>query len=210
MYLSKILLDPASKRVQNEISNRYELHRTLLAQFKDAKREKIGLLYRLEATNGNEYQPITLLVQTQIAPDWQLWGKQSDLVNQAEVKEFQVDSTPGAKYYFRLLANPTAKVKQADGKGKRLGLYQPAEQLEWLKRKAGLNGFLPEALNLTDKGMVESTKKDRGTTYRIKHFAILYEGVLVVTDQHQFSNSMIRGIGSAKAFGFGLLSLVRV
>ncbi|MGV8049188.1 MAG: type I-E CRISPR-associated protein Cas6/Cse3/CasE [Anaerolineaceae bacterium] len=210
MYLSKILLDPSSKRVQNEISNRYELHRSLMSQFEDAKREEIGLLYRLEFANGYEYQPITLLVQTQVAPDWQLWEKYNGPANQAEVKEFQVETTPGARYYFRLLANPTVKVKQADEKGKRLGLYQPTEQLEWLKRKSRLNGFLLEALNLTDKGMVESTKRDQGTVYHIKHLAILYEGILVVTDQYQFSNSLIRGIGSAKAFGFGLLSLVRI
>ena len=29
MYLSQLLLDPASRRVQSELSNRYELHRTL-------------------------------------------------------------------------------------------------------------------------------------------------------------------------------------
>ena len=67
MYLSKLLLDPAKRQVRLELANRYELHRTLLAQFEGHTRDQIGLLYRIEVENLYVYQPIALFVQSQVA-----------------------------------------------------------------------------------------------------------------------------------------------
>ncbi len=44
---------------------------------------------------------------------------------------------------------------------------------------------------------------------RLTFNAALMEGVLEVTDAEQFVNTIRNGIGSAKSFGFGLLSVVR-
>jgi CRISPR system Cascade subunit CasE len=40
------------------------------------------------------------------------------------------------------------------------------------------------------------------------HSAVEYRGVLTVTDPARFYGTFTRGIGSAKAFGFGLLVIV--
>jgi len=37
--------------------------------------------------------------------------------------------------------------------------------------------------------------------------SVLYNGLLEVTDPDLFHRALIRGIGSGKAFGFGLLSV---
>ncbi len=43
----------------------------------------------------------------------------------------------------------------------------------------------------------------------LDHDSVLFEGVLTVTDTEAFINTLASGIGSAKSFGFGLLSLAR-
>lgn len=207
MYLSKLSLDPKNAQVQSEIANRYELHRTLTAQFPGRKRKEIGLLYRLELPDLYHLQPITLLVQTQVAPIWENIQKRGMLILSPQIKEFDPHFSTSNIFYFRLLGNPTARRKQPDGSRKRVGLYDREEQQEWMRRKAKGGGFNIVSLQLTDLGLVESTKKANKKTFQIKHLAIRYEGILSITDPEQFSKTIAKGIGSAKAFGFGLLSL---
>lgn len=208
MYLSKLSLDPRSRQVQAEISNRYELHRTLTAQFSEEKREKIGLLYRVELPNYNN-EAITLLVQSQLDPSWDGLLDAKLLINQPEIKSFDVIFSEGSSYYFRLLANPTIRRSQTEGKGKRVGLYTPQEQQDWLFRKADQGGFKIIGTNLLDLGFVESIKRKHNRTYAIKQLAVQFDGLLKVCNPEKFTAALINGIGSAKAFGFGLLSLAK-
>ena len=46
----------------------------------------------------------------------------------------------------------------------------------------------------------------KGTTHGV-HYAVEFQGVLTVTDSALFRTTFTTGIGSAKAFGFGLLAL---
>ena len=210
MFLTQFILDPQSRQVQRELANRYELHRTLTAQFPALKREDIGLLYRLEMPEGYQYSAIKLLVQTRVEPCWDnLWHK-GLLLEVPEVKAFDIPSTVGEMFYFRLVANPTVRRKQAAGeKGQRVGLYKSGEQEAWLKRKAEGAGFEVLALRLRDLGMIESRKQTSGRTYVIQHQAVQFEGGLQVSDPDRFRRTIIHGMGRAKAFGFGLLSLAK-
>ncbi|NLN84436.1 MAG: type I-E CRISPR-associated protein Cas6/Cse3/CasE [Firmicutes bacterium] len=209
MYLSQILLDPANRRVQSELSNRYELHRTLTAQFPTNQRSDISLLYRLEMPDRQMYQPITLLVQTALEPDWSELAKTALLIDSPRVKTFNPDLPAGARFYFRLVANPTMRTKHADGKSRRVGLLGAEAQKEWFQRKAQQGGFIVESLEIQNLGMLESIKKKNNLTYQITHSAVQFEGILRVTDQQKFKTTLVKGIGSAKAFGFGLLSLAK-
>jgi CRISPR system Cascade subunit CasE len=210
MYLSQILLDPASHQVQSELSNRYELHRTLTAQFPSNQPKEINLLYRVEIPERQVYQPIPLLVQTTIEPNWSGLSRSGLVAGLPQVKTFSPAFPNGANYYFRLLANPTMRKKQPDNKSKRVGLYSTEAQTEWFKRKAQQGGFTVDCLNLSDHGLVESIKKKNKQTHHIKHLAIQFDGLLCVTDPQLFQKTLLKGIGSAKAFGFGLLSLAKL
>ena len=52
-------------------------------------------------------------------------------------------------------------------------------------------------------------RKLYGHRHDITHFAVKFEGELVVTDPTRFAETLKNGIGSAKGFGFGLLSVAR-
>jgi CRISPR system Cascade subunit CasE len=42
------------------------------------------------------------------------------------------------------------------------------------------------------------------------HFAVVFDGLLRVTDTGAFTETLVHGLGSAKAFGFGLLSIAPI
>jgi len=122
-----------------------------------------------------------------------------------------------SRYRFSLLANPTKKVVNPDkpkvvrpnGKldrnrnSRRIPLTRREDLLAWLRRKAEAGGFS------VDLQAVRTIP--RGREYFFKpgargvHYATEFQGVLQVTNPAQLRQTFTTGIGSAKAFGFGLL-----
>lgn len=209
MYLSKLLFDPYKRQVRNELANRYELHRTLCAQFKGINRADIGLLYRIEVGNPNQVEPILMLIQTQVEPNWQGILERGLLVEPAVIKQYEPVFSNGDTYHFRLLANPSVRRKEGDYAGKRVALLKEEEQASWLKRKATTGGFELAQLDFSEQGKIISRKLIDGKEATLTHQAVLYSGTLVVEDSERFHEAYTKGIGSGKAFGFGLLSLVK-
>jgi CRISPR system Cascade subunit CasE len=105
-------------------------------------------------------------------------------------------------FKFRLLANPTVKRN-----GKRVGLRSDAEQLDWIARKSDLSGFTLGRIINIPKDDVVGRKSSSGEDIVLT--SVLFEGTLRVDDPTSFRDSLECGIGSGKAFGFGLLSLAR-
>lgn len=110
-------------------------------------------------------------------------------------------------YRFQLRANPT---KRENVSRKRLPLRTPQEQADWLKRKAQQCGFAvnEDLLRIIPEGREWFRVEKRGQSGI--HHAVEFEGVLAVTDPVAFQAAFIKGLGSAKGFGFGLLALVPV
>lgn len=114
-----------------------------------------------------------------------------------------------ATYRFQLCANPTKKIKAflPDGSQRPNGRREPLRKREdlvaWIRRKGEQNGFV------VDETMLQAYP--RGREYFEKnghiglHSAVEFRGVLKVTEPERFRQAVTSGIGSAKAFGFGLL-----
>lgn len=209
MYLTRFLLDPRDRQARKELANRYELHRTLLSAFSDVPREEIGLLYRVELVSQEILRPIEVLVQTQIVPHWDTLDQAVHRALAVDVKEFNIDPKPGTAYYFRLEGNPTVRRITGAYSGKRVELRQLEEQSAWLGRKAARHGFGLLSLETTDRGKVISYKPGSEKRITITHQSVLYQGLLEVNDPDLFLDAVRSGIGGAKGFGFGLLSLAR-
>lgn len=211
MYLSRLILNPRSRQVQAEIAHPYEMHRTVLRAFaEDLSQTEERVLFRLDVHPRTGLP--TLLVQSQTGPDWSYLAAGSyllppDLLPPGEVnpgvKEVELAFRPGQMLAFRLLANPTKRLGKQAGpdKGKRVGLYRPEEQLAWLHRKGEQHGFqvltaIPTAQRRTDDHRRQ-----------LKFLSVCFDGVLKVLEPERFLAAVHQGIGSGKAFGFGLLSL---
>ena len=157
-----------------------------------------------------------ILVQSAIEPDWDYAFHNAChlLAARPETRVLDMTFSPDEVCCFRLRANPTAKMRvRADRSparnGVRVGLYTEDEQLAWLQRKAQAGGFSVVSCHIVPEGKVLSRKGGEAPEDRMQHLAVRFDGVLRVTDPDCLLNTLRNGIGSAKAFGFGLLSLAR-
>jgi CRISPR system Cascade subunit CasE len=120
-------------------------------------------------------------------------------------------------YRFTLLANPTKKLaapRDADGKrrnAKRAPVSTREDLIAWLQRKGSQHGFQidPDTLQTIPRPRQVFVKRSRADEKRHAglHTATEFIGVLKVTDPAAFTAATHSGIGSAKAFGFGMLCL---
>lgn len=198
-------------------------------------RARHGVLHRVEPeTRGGA---ILLLVQTGVTPDWDMFmqGHPEYLLHKPESKaldDFHAAIQSGDRLLFRLRANvtrrmirpdpehapnATPKTVERDGRtllsGVRRGVYSEADRLQWMARKGELHGFtlvpvtsdslVPDVRILPEQTLRENRKG--GAAFS----SALFEGRLLVLDPEKLREALVAGIGSAKAFGFGLLTVKR-
>jgi CRISPR system Cascade subunit CasE len=220
MYLSRIQLDPRCREVRRDLSDPYQLHRTLCRAFStpDKKCAEAGLLWRIEPEAGLAGGP-RILVQSKAVPNWAGVGVQGWLAHADRAlnltERLQLDSLEvGQRFRFRLRANPCVTRE-----GKRLGLLRLEDQEAWVERKGGLHGFslsmspsthlsgLPRERSQVTVSQERMLRGRQGNGNAISIYSVLFDGILSVADPERFLNALGTGIGHGKAMGLGLLSV---
>jgi len=213
MYLSRLILNPRNRRVQREVADPYQMHRSIMRAFPDDLDDQTErVLFRLEP-HPHAGTP-SLLVQSLTHPDWAWLAEPGargyllpvDAPNPA-IKSFDLSLVPGQALAFRLRANPTVKRRFKDGQHKRVGIYREEEQIKWLERKAGWGGFHLISVNTHRQETVGGRIRRDGATHKLRLLSIQFDGLLQVTDPERLRQAVRQGIGSGKGLGFGLLSL---
>ncbi|WP_444678648.1 type I-E CRISPR-associated protein Cas6/Cse3/CasE [Halomonas sp. E19] len=204
MYLTRLMLDPRSTQARRDLADAYDMHRTLVRAFVvDEQDAPARFLWRLEP-GANPWTSPVVLVQSQETGNWDaLQALPGYLQRPGESKCLDLDELvqPRQQYRFRLLANPT--VTRA---GKRYGLPGEAEQLAWLQRQGDRHGFEVKSALVTASDMLDSQRKGRAS---IMLQRACFEGLLQVSRADDVRLALVNGIGPAKAFGCGLLSMAR-
>jgi len=213
MYLTKLTLNLKNKQVRSEINSPYELHRTILKAFShDPNFNQNKILFRIEKPKYNSIQSgIEILVQSKnIMPIWSnLTVKQNYFLTEPKTKQIQLKQLPITTYLFKLTANPTIKRN-----GKRYALYKENDQIQWLIKKGIQHGFKPIYLNCSNFTIGNKSKTKNLTQQQLRksdiyHFGVNYTGAIQITDPEKALNALLNGIGPAKAFGFGLLTIAK-
>ncbi len=206
MYLSQLILDPRSRSVLHDLADPYQLHRTLMSAFPSSLPAGERVLFRVEQQRKIPY--LSILVQSSTLPDWNGLNERAYLLLPASVKPFHVHPAIGQAFRFRLLANPTKRLRGNDKTdGPRVGLLRQEDQIAWLERKAGQNGFRVLEVQTIKTLHPDAVKRENGKTHHIHSEAVRFDGFLQVTEPEPFLMGLTCGIGSGKGFGFGLLSL---
>jgi len=205
MYLSKIHIP------WQQAQNPYQLHQALwrlFPGFEDADREFLFRVEQLQKGMGAQ-----VLMQSAMQPQS---SEQSPAI--LAQREYVLNVQNGQRLRFRLRANPIKTIKDSskgtvEKKGKtftktvRVPLLHEEQQQAWLERK--LQAFAQlETLIVQPEPVLYFRKVKEGRTGKIQ--TVMFDGVLMVTDAEAFNSQIPKGIGPAKAFGCGLLSLARI
>jgi CRISPR system Cascade subunit CasE len=170
-----------------------------------------GFLFRVDPRPDGR---AVIIVQSAVEPDWDYaFHNARYLLAAAQVKSFEPRFTKGQRLRFRLAANPTRRLSgnSPDAKQESIGkrVPVPTDKLhDWLIRRAGHAGFSVDEKSVTVQPGYVYMKKSGDEKGRLR--SVRYEGILAVNDPARFQETLIHGIGSGKAFGFGLLSVAPV
>ena len=210
MYLSRLTLNLSHPVVARAASDLHALHRLVLQGFPDAAEGGTGrVLYRLERPTGPRSLP-TMIVQSEKEADW---SSLEALTLQIDgPREYNPAHSSGQMFRFRLRATPTKKTffgEEAARPGhRRVGFFKEDEQREWLERKGrDGGGFEVVQVRVTSLGWQEGKKPSGGI---LRHHAVEFDGSLKIIDPLAFAETLASGVGPAKGFGFGLLSIARL
>lgn len=205
MYLTLLTCDTSSFMGRSWLANPYRVHQRLLMAFPDGDAGR--MLYRIE----DGWQPPRILVQAPGQADWaRAFADLPVLAETPQQKTLEITPATGQRLRFRLRANPTKRVgaDQENDKlaGKRVQLFGEEAQVAWLRRQGERGGFA--LLDCRVSG-VETQRSRRTAGAEMRHQAVTFDGVLRVTDAVAFLDALAGGIGPAKGFGCGLLSVAR-
>ncbi len=205
MYLSRLILNARHNRTKSELVRPYELHRTICKAWEDPAAARI--LMRIDQDRPGI---VTVIVQSLTEPDWSRFDVPEDYLRGIEgPKEVSFQGVKqGQRLRFRLRCRPTKRIgaKNHIHLGKRRGLTTKHEILEWLHRKAETNGFEVHEVAFDRLYWYDS----KGGVQDEPIGAIVFNGVLTVVDTDKLCEAVRNGIGTQKAFGFGLLSIAPV
>lgn len=224
MMLSRLFLNPVSRDVARARADSQALHRRVMDLFGPAEgpaRAANAVLYRLDESERDA--TIVLLLQSRVAPAFDRLPDHfldpragADAASTTDLGPLLSRIDREARFRFRLRANPTRKIdtKSApDGTrrhGRRVPLRTPEARAAWLARKledTGLRLVGGAAACLVRPGGLQ---RGRRGDARLTHEGVVYEGEVVVVDAALARAAIEHGIGPAKAYGFGLLSLASV
>ena len=224
MYLSRVSLDLTRLDTVAFASSPYKVHAAVERAFApDAVREseKGRILWRLDEAPGNEREA-WLYVMSPDKPDFTHICDQ-DAVEPAHAwatKDYDpvLDRiSEGQLWQFRLKANPVRKVFIDKGRRERAGIVgtlqghvTEAQQRAWLLDRAEANGFCISQTEAGYEQLVVSHR--RREKFKRKSDVITlataqYDGVLEVTDAKAFRHTLGFGLGRARGFGCGLLTI---
>ena len=199
MYLSKLILNVRNRSVQRDLSDCQSMHRTIMAAFpgrsRQAPRSEWGVLYRVDGSQTR--RQTSVLIQSGVKPDWSQLPEGYTLGEPAvkPVGDQYAQIREGRVLHFRLLANPTRKIKTKSGpngekrNGQRVELLGEEDQLAWLDRKAEDAGFQPLDVQIVGKGRAyEALGHHPAGALTLK--GVEFEGRLVVRDQPRFVQAL--------------------
>jgi len=153
-----------------------------------------------------------------------------------QVEEFEPRFAKGQQLRFRIRVNLSKKIKTSTNgvdltkaregidkwgrpkaQSKRVALtwdkgQNPEDVIrEWFASKGAKGRFQVETFRVLQIGWGAGNRADTGPAGdRMKFRSALLEGTLTVKDADRFRETVVGGIGSGKAFGFGLLSVAPV
>lgn len=209
MYLTRIALDTHRRETMRALTAVNMLHGAVESAFPGERQRR---LWRIDVLNGTTW----LMLLSETMPDLTRLQAQFGFPDRPgesrSCDELFKRMTAGSRWRFRLVANPTRSVSTGEkgGRGKVVAEGAVPAQREWLMRHGESHGFrvTPGSFDVT-RSEWKLFRKGTDDGRRVSILQVTYEGVLEVTDAARFLETMAQGIGRGKAFGMGMMTVMR-
>ena len=207
MYLSRVELDPTRRSTMAALAAPQKLHGAVESAFTGERRRR---LWRLDRLGERLY----LLLLSEDVPELSGVVEQFGTGAAAETRSYDPllqRVEPGSSWQFRLTANPTKCCKDPKAPAERGTVAAHCStkyQKQWLLDRAAKHGFALREEEFTVTRVQWQHFAKHGTR-PVTLLAVTYEGVLQVTDSEQFRALLCQGMGRGKAYGLGLMTVMR-
>ena len=224
MFISRMPLNVGRSQALRLLGSPYRVHAAVEHSFPpdSARRSADGrILWRVDASTKDK-DVVWLYVVSPERPDFSHLTSQAgwSTTNAWETKDYSPVISlirEGQIWQFRLKANPARKVACDHGRrlnskvvGKTMGHVTVEQQIEWLSVRSNRHGFELLAGD-ADMPLVQVSQR------KLERFAhgnetvtistARFDGLLRVTDAALFKKTLCQGIGRAKGFGCGLMTI---
>ena len=218
MFLTRFQINPARRGARKLLASPHAMHAAVLAAFAEPVPQHDGgrTLWRLDQ---GPRQQITLYLASPKEPDL------THLVEQAGWPTTQTWQTrlydgflaslrPGQRWAFRLTANPIHNgrhpKKPETAPTQRFGHVTARQQRDWLLAKAERAGIRIVTSELGESDLLVHHRTTvsfprNGDTVTIS--VATFDGQLEVVDADALRRILVSGLGPAKAYGCGLMTL---
>ena len=218
MYLSRVELNTSRKSTLTTLASPQKMHATVENSFPTSLGDKKRNLWRIDKLGNALY----LLVLSDGKPDFTHiveqcgWSHSEQNWETKDYTPFLESIKTGQRWQFRLRANPVRSVRQTDtsqkqefaNRGKVYAHVTVQQQEHWLLERAVNYGFsLQEGSFHVVQHEVRQFMRQGN---RVTLGTATFEGILEVESVELFSHALTQGIGRAKAYGCGLLTIVGV
>lgn len=215
--MTRILLNPATRGGRKLLTQPQAMHAAVRACFPpDIDEDDTRVLWRVDQVDHMH----SLLLVGPERPDPTPIVEQAGWATRpgetADYDRLLSQLVTGQDWAFRLVANPVRSLPTEQGRrGKVVPHVTPSQQLSWLVDKSTGHGFtLLEAEDGSPSAVVTGREdlrfaKGSGARHLVTLRTARFEGQLRITDVDLMRETLRKGIGRARAYGCGMLTIAR-
>ena len=208
MYLSRVEIDYKDRLTSKELNHLGAFHNWVEQSFpKELEQNKRSRkLWRIDNLQNRSY----LLVLSEDKPNLNMLEKYG-VKGTGETKEYDdfLNSLEnGNRMRFRVVLNTTkSKSDRSLKRGKVIPLTSEENQIKYLLDRSENNGFKldPNDFYLVRSGFEKVLKHGEKKLELIK---AEFQGELTILDKDKFKETLTKGIGKKKAYGFGMMTVI--
>lgn len=213
MYLTRMFINPARRGTRHLLASPQRMHAAVVTSFPPGSQLETGggrVLWRVDVDPRKHTQ---LYVSSPARPDLTAvveqagWPASESTWQTATLDQLLDRLADGQQWRFRLTANPVHNVAVPGQRGKRLGHVTVDQQEQWLANRSAGWGFATTSIDVTSRRRLSFARRTDGTERTVTVSVATFDGILEVTDVEALRHSLGHGLGRAKAYGCGLLTL---
>jgi CRISPR system Cascade subunit CasE len=219
MYLSRIEINIRRRESVKLLSSPQIVHAAMMASF-PSNEDSGRVLWRIDRLGPSTY----IILQSDIKPDFSHvvdqfgWPASEQKWDSIEYDSFLEKIENDQVWRFRLTANPVHSINissQKQDRGKVVAHVTADQQKKWLIDRSSKYGFTiadvstdikEPALEIRSSG----SKQFPHDGQRVSFNAVTFEGIIKVENADLLRDALKKGIGRAKGYGCGLMTIARI